>query len=133
MKTKIFGEETVEFDFTANNALVYGDYPQVELGDRFALWAGDTNADGRCIPSGPHNDILPIFFNAINAEGNEQNFPNHVLEGYFSTDIDLNGQSIFAGPNNERIIWVQNIIPWIPIIWDLDSCDNCFMILEFVP
>ncbi len=67
-----------------------------------ALWAGDYNSDRRTIYQGPANDISNLFVRVITDPDNLSALPNYIRKAYDSADIDLNGDVIYQGPNNER-------------------------------
>jgi hypothetical protein len=77
------------------------------------LWAGDINADNRLFNVGISNDLLELMSAIIDdptngaSDGNKN--LNHILYGYSSTDVNLDGYSIFAGPNNDVLIPMLNV------------------------
>jgi subtilisin family serine protease len=86
---------TASYDFTTGQDQAYGSAPMADLGDgNFGLVAGDVNADGQVVYSGPSNDLFPIF----NAVGNEL---SGTASGYLDADVTMNGQAVYSGPDND--------------------------------
>ncbi len=90
-------------DFRSPNLGVKGSGTRVMLSNgQMALWGGDFNANRQTVFQGPNNDVLQLFFNVMTDADNTSNLANFILEGYLTTDFDLDGKSIFQGPTNER-------------------------------
>jgi len=64
------------------------------------MWGGYA-ANGQIIFQGPDNIPNIIFFDILNAAGNDNNLPNYIYSGYNNTDLDMNGETIFQGNNND--------------------------------
>jgi hypothetical protein len=65
---------------------------------RAMLWAGNTSGDATVIFQGGTSDVDPVITSILSAGGN---IANYILNGYRLTDVNLNGQTIFQGQNNE--------------------------------
>ncbi|MFK7978667.1 MAG: hypothetical protein AB8G86_01680 [Saprospiraceae bacterium] len=78
------------------------------------MWAGDVTSDRRIIYQGPGNDIDEMFFRVIADPGNISSLDNYIVPGYYRTDFDLNGNSIFQGPNNDRQLLIFRSILQFP-------------------
>ena len=78
------------------------------------MWAGDVTSDRKIIYQGPGNDIDEMFFRVIADPGNVSSLDNYIVPGYYRTDFDLNGNSIFQGPNNDRQLLIFRSILQFP-------------------
>ena len=100
-------------DFSKASTATYGAAAQYIEGATAMLWAGDINADNRLFNVGISNDLLELMSAIIDdpangaSDGNKN--LNHILYGYSSTDVNLDGYSIFAGPNNDVLIPMLNV------------------------
>ncbi|GAA4421293.1 hypothetical protein GCM10023187_57080 [Nibrella viscosa] len=101
--------------FTFSNTAL--DQAQVVVEQGRALWAGNSLREN--LPSIPHefvtyqgteNDINVIYQQVINAPGNVFNTPFYKLRGYFTGDINMNGEVIFQGTGNDVEFIYQNVI-----------------------
>ena len=79
------------------------------------MWAGDVTSDRKVIYQGPGNDIDDMFFRVVGHPDNQVDFlDNFIVPGYFRTDYNLDGRSIFQGPNNDRQLLIFNSILAFP-------------------
>jgi len=105
-----FIDGNVSFDFTDPNSTTFGDYAQhLATGmNANTLWGGNANQDAYLILVGgglslPDRDH--IFFElfltlwASNPSGDLSY--NSVLDGYFNSDTNMDGQVKFQGPKND--------------------------------
>lgn len=97
-------EETTEVDFSDPSFATYGENSQVEFLGVMALQGGDLNQDGKIIHQGPENEPFYILSNVLSAEDNIDGNTNFVNYGYHLTDLNMDGMSIFTGPNSDRSI-----------------------------
>ncbi|MFK7934187.1 MAG: hypothetical protein AB8G22_11810 [Saprospiraceae bacterium] len=95
-------------DFTKGNA--FGAHPMVQVGERFALWAGDANMNKSVIYQGPSNDVYYILYQVFDSIENTEFAANYIKPGYYSSDINLDGRTIYQGPDNERAEILFSII-----------------------
>lgn len=92
----------------ANSALHQA---QVVVDQGRAMWAGNALADQMVVYQGTNNDVNMIYNQIINAPGNQLFLlPNYILKGYFTGDIDMNGDVIFQGTLNDVEFIYQNVI-----------------------
>ena len=104
---------TPTFNLDPTNAI---NQAQVVVEQGVALWAGNalyTNtADGKhnVIFQGTDNDVNVIYQQVINATGNIFITPFYKLKGYYSGDINMNGEVIFQGTTNDVEFIYQNVI-----------------------
>ncbi len=89
-------------DFSNPAMPLYGTTPCENNGTTRMLWLGNANLDKKVIHQGPYNDTFTLFSSVVSAPGNVNNNQNYMLEGYLTTDYNLDGYSIFNGPNNDR-------------------------------
>jgi ELWxxDGT repeat protein len=100
-------------DFSNISTATYGADAEVIEDTKALLWAGDINTDNRIFNVGMNNDLLELMSAIIDdpengaSDGNKN--LNHILHGYNNTDINLDGYSIFAGPNNDILIPMLNV------------------------
>lgn len=74
---------------------------QVTIDGRFALWAGNVNANKSVVFAGQNNDKDPIFNQVDQAPGNFFHSQTYIYNGYHRGDVNLDGSAIFAGQNND--------------------------------
>lgn len=104
------GVETA-LDFTAPSTLTQGGNSRVELlAGLSALWAGDANSDDKVIAHGSKNEVNRIMANVWQAVGNVNQQANFILDGYYGTDLDMNGSTIYSGINNDLNLLLENIL-----------------------
>jgi len=93
---------TNPIDFTNINTAMWGNEACITMSNnRYAMWAGNVNADGTIIFQGINNDPNSVFFAVLSSLNNGTGTPNYVEEGYFSEDANLDGKVIYQGLNNE--------------------------------
>jgi Concanavalin A-like lectin/glucanases superfamily/Bacterial Ig domain len=90
-------------DFTNPATPAFGSSARIFLnnGD-MALWAGELNGDRKVIFQGPFNDVFTMFFSVMTNAGNEQTLANFISPGYSVFDVNMDGNTIYQGPNNDR-------------------------------
>ncbi|MBI1227650.1 MAG: hypothetical protein GC192_20620 [Bacteroidetes bacterium] len=119
-----------EIDFTDPSFPVNGTYPQVQIGDKMYMWAGDLNSDGRTVYQGPGNDVLKLFTTVLYDPLNTSLLANFISQGYLVADVNLDGRAIYQGPLNDRSMLLLNTILSHPANVNLISN---FVILEMLP
>ncbi len=97
-------------DFTSPYMPLFGTNACYNNGTLRALWLGNTNADKKVIYQGAGNDRDIIFFKVIQAPGNTSFSLDYILLGYLSTDVNLDGKSIFEGNDNDVIPILDQLI-----------------------
>ena len=103
-------------DFTDMNTNALGIHPMkvnLDSTEQF-MWAGDVTSDRRVIYQGPGNDVDEMFFRVIADPGNVDQLDNYIVDGYYRTDYNLDGNTIFQGPNNDRQMLIFNSILQFP-------------------
>ncbi|AUC83236.1 hemagglutinin protein [Lacinutrix sp. Bg11-31] len=96
-------------DFTdANNQVTFGTNAQTTFGmpsGVVALWAGDTNGDGRLNYSGTFSDIPSIRSHVFNDPNNSvfggPPAATYQSIGYFGTDVNMEGLTVYSGANSD--------------------------------
>jgi hypothetical protein len=84
--------------------------PQVIVQQGKAMWAGNALEDNNIIYQGSANDVIAIYLQVINATGNLFVSPSYKLKGYYTGDIDMNGETIFQGTGNDVEFIYQNVL-----------------------
>jgi len=102
-----------------------------------AMWAGDLNSDRKVIYQGAGNDIVVMFNNVIAKQLQLQPeldrldaLDNYILPGYLRSDYNLDRNTIFQGPNNDRQMLIFNSILAFP---DNQKFLANYVILEQLP
>jgi|GEM_PF-4366363 len=109
--TPISLENNVSLDFTDINTPTWGISARVNLEDgRQGMWAGNSQIDNKLVFQGAENEPTAIFFTILQADGNDQSFPDYIAFGYYNSDVDMNGQCIFSGANNENNTVFFNVL-----------------------
>ncbi len=119
-----------EIDFTDPSFVTNGNSPQIQIGNKMYMWAGDLNSDGRTIYQGPGNDILKLFITVLNDPANADRIANFISQGYLEADVNLDGRAIYQGPNNDRSMLLLNTILKHP--QNVNLISN-YVILEQLP
>lgn len=106
------------FDFSnTNNEFNYSGMAQnnmiVEGTEINALWAGDTNADGRITYLGDNNDLTVIHQEVAGFDLDLN--PDYKLDfelsvGYLQGDIDMNGKTKFDNPTDDRNMLLVQVV-----------------------
>ncbi len=78
------------------------------------LWAGDVTSDRKIIYQGPGNDVDEMFFRVIAEPNNTDLLDNYIVPGYYRTDYNMDGNSIFQGPRNDRQMLIFQSILQFP-------------------
>jgi hypothetical protein len=86
------------------------DQAQVVVEQGVALWAGNSLKDKNIIYQGTENDVNTVYQQVISSTNNILVSPSFKLKGYFSGDINMNGEVIFQGTTNDIEYIYQNII-----------------------
>ena len=105
-----FTNGAVNFDFTDPNSTTFGDYAQrLSTGANVnTLWGGNANQDAYLILVGgglslPDRDhiFFELFLTLWAANPNGEISYNSVLDCYFNSDTNMDGQVKFQGPRND--------------------------------
>ena len=129
-----FNGSNAVFDFTtADPTMVWnlnssfeGYEQELESNGKYALWAGNTNADNKVKYSGTLNDQGTIFNAVLNYLGNDfnnYNF-NNAYPGYFMGDVNMDAKVKYRGVGNDPTYIFFNIVTkYIPNVLDLYNYD----------
>ncbi len=106
---------SVDFRLNANVAYkrttTATDQAQVVVNQGYAMWSGNVVEDDKVVYQGTNNDVENIYQTIINASGNSTfQIPTYKLNGYFRTDINMDGVTLFAGSGNDTEFIYMNII-----------------------
>lgn len=115
-----FNGSSAVFDFTTadqsmvwNSNASYDGFEQVfDTSGKYAMWAGNTNADRKVKYSGPSNDQAVIFSSVLNYTGNDfnnYNF-NNAYPGYFMGDVNMDAKVKYRGVGNDPTYIFFNVI-----------------------
>ncbi|WP_020560865.1 ImpA family metalloprotease [Thiofilum flexile] len=74
------------------------------------LWAGDTDNNTQLVAQGINNDTNNILANIVTAEQNSNQSFNYRSKGYSSTDLNLDGFTVYAGANNDLNLLQASIL-----------------------
>jgi len=106
-----FSNDAVTIDFTNPNFDIHGTNAcNLWQPNTMVLWGGNTNADNKVIFQGNNEDVSPIFFDIIGNNLNDDLLNNFIISGYQLSDLDMNGQVIYQGPNNDPLLVFSNIV-----------------------
>lgn len=85
---------------------------ELETNGKYAMWAGNTNADNKVKYSGPNTDQAVIFNTILNYTGNDFNFYNfnNAFPGYFMGDVNMDAKVKYSGPGNDPTYIFFNVI-----------------------
>lgn len=104
----------VDFTIAATKTYNNNNTDQIELARKvtssnvYMMWTGNAknitqpNLTHELVkPIGRGNDVQSIISNVMTDPNNPNSNSNYAVEGYLSTDVSLDGQTIAAGPNND--------------------------------
>lgn len=97
-------------DFTLPATATRGANSRLSSGTVALMWAGDVNNTEQVIGSGPNNDLSDVLGAILLEPTNTLMNTNFKLSGYRTSDIDMNGLTIFAGPGNDNNMVLGNIL-----------------------
>ncbi|MCB1621756.1 MAG: hypothetical protein KDI44_13570 [Thiothrix sp.] len=100
----------VSVDFSAPDTALYGSEAEVVLDNVPMLWAGDGNGDDAVISAGFGSDINTIYGTILISDQNVLINNNFVLNGYYPTDLNLDGRVIAFGPENDSVLVIGNVL-----------------------
>ena len=79
-------------------------------GNKAMLWAGDADANARIIANGPNTDLNTLLGYVLTEPTNTHQDTNFRLNGYFNTDLNLDGVTIYAGPGTDANLLIGNVL-----------------------
>ena len=97
-------------DFTQLTTLTNGEHSRMETESIALMWAGDVNFSDTLSASGPGNDITTLLSTVITAKSNRYANTNFITQGYLTSDLNLDGKTLFTGPDNDASLLAGNII-----------------------
>ncbi len=109
-------ERNYSIDFTTefNNVATYGTNAMKRIsypGDTIRLmWAGDVNNDSKIIHSGQDSDLSTMLSEVLNNPANLLNLSSYPLDGYYNTDVTVDGITQYVGVNPDTVIILENIL-----------------------
>lgn len=92
------------------NTLNIINQPQITMQQGKALWAGNALPDKEEMFQGTQNDVNTIYTQVVNAKSNFFVSPSYKFKGYYTVDVDMNGEAIFQGTGNDVEFIYENII-----------------------
>ena len=115
-----FSGTNAVFDFTSatpdmlwNSTPTYDGFEQEqESNGKYAMWAGNTNADRKVKYAGSNNDQSVIFSSALNYTGNDLNNYNfnNAFPGYFYGDVNMDAKVKYRGVGNDPTFIFFNVV-----------------------
>ncbi|WP_020558841.1 Ig-like domain-containing protein [Thiofilum flexile] len=105
-----FSTTPVSVDFTLATTPVYGTHARIEQGTIALLWAGDADSNGTITSNGPTNDHTQVLNQIISDAHNSVTNSNFKATGYSTADLNLNGITLFAGPENDINLLSSNVV-----------------------
>lgn len=84
--------------------------PLLDFTTKGQLPAGDVDANAKIISSGPGNDVTILLGYILTEPQNTLQSANYRLNGYFNTDLNMDGVTVYAGPNNDLNLLQSNVL-----------------------
>ena len=107
----VFNANTKILDFKSPSMAVFGEHARAQhLTGEMTLWGGNAINNGTIIFQGNNNDVNESFFDVISYSGNTDFIANFLLDGYYTTDLNMDGQVIYQGSGNEPNTIFFNIL-----------------------
>ncbi|MDQ5769495.1 choice-of-anchor L domain-containing protein [Thiothrix subterranea] len=97
-------------DFTLPSFAVKGEHARLETGDVALLWAGEANNNNSLIANGPGNDTNVVLGTVLMHHSNSKVNSNFRLPGYYSSDLNLDGITLYTGPGNDINLLIGNVL-----------------------
>jgi hypothetical protein len=97
-------------NFADSTTVVKGEESRLVAGKLAMLWAGDLNGSNTLTANGPGNDVTSLLSGVISSADNVRGNTNHILSGYLTTDLNMDGKTLFTGPGNDTSLLVGNIL-----------------------
>jgi hypothetical protein len=89
---------------------VIGSHPRLVNGSLALLWAGEANNSDSVIANGPGNDTNVVLGTVLMHPTNLLTNSNFRLKGYYATDLNLDGISLYSGPSNDINLLLGNVL-----------------------
>ena len=95
----------------------YDGMETVLVSGKRALWAGNTNADGKVKYQGTASDNIPILTQVLGHPSNTSSTYNfNAAFGYYSGDVNMDGKVKYQGPQNDvTFIFVNKVGLYLPL------------------
>lgn len=118
-------------DFTDPKAIFFGNHPMIQIMDKMALFAGDTNRDGEVNIEGAENDKDRLFFHILLSPENVDANKNYILHGYSEYDVNMDGQIKYQGPGSDGSFLTFDIV----LLWrhNCAQVDKNCRLVEHLP
>lgn len=97
-------------DFGLPSQTVSGTNARLEGKDVSLMWAGEANNSDSVIANGPGNDTNVVLGTVLMHPTNLLTNSNFRLKGYYVTDLNLDGISLYSGPGNDINLLLGNIL-----------------------
>jgi hypothetical protein len=97
-------------DFSKASTATWGTEARLSIGSIAVLWAGNANGDNADIANGPSSDSVQILGGILSAPDNASGSTNYRLVGYSSSDLTMDGVTIFSGVDNDMNMLIGNIL-----------------------
>lgn len=97
-------------DFTLPSQTVMGSNARLLGKDAALMWAGEANNSDSVIANGPGNDTNVVLGTVLMHPTNLLTNSNFRLKGYYVTDLNLDGISLYSGPSNDINLLLGNVL-----------------------
>jgi hypothetical protein len=101
----MMGEDLAQYLARPGDPLVFTKYPGITVDGKRLMWAGNSNADNYIMFQGggigEGLDIDNVFDNIFSDPQNSNYSYNHVRDGYYPGDNNLDGKVKYQGPAND--------------------------------
>lgn len=97
-------------DFTLPSQTVMGSHARLLGKDAALMWAGEANNSDSIIANGPGNDTNVVLGTVLMHPTNLLTNSNFRLKGYYVTDLNLDGISLYSGPSNDINLLLGNVL-----------------------
>lgn len=97
-------------DFTLPSFAVKGEHARLETGEVALLWAGEANNNNSLIANGPGNDTNVVLGTVLMHHSNKKVNSNFRLPGYYSSDLNMDGITLYTGPGNDINLLIGNVL-----------------------
>jgi hypothetical protein len=97
----LLSESLVNIDFSSPLLTTEGTNAQQNTNNIALLWAGDIDQNNSITTEGANNERNHLAAQILLAETNTKHAMSYRLEGYYNSDLNMDGVTISSGPDND--------------------------------
>ncbi len=104
MSKELLSKSVTRIDFSAPQTNVWGNHARLEENGVMLLWGGNADSDNYLVLNGggianPDKDY--VFFDILLDKNNKNKLLNHIAQGYYCGDTNMDGEVRYQGMDND--------------------------------